>query len=225
MKENYQIYLPDQFRLSDQILVEILNFLIRKLEPCFSWICQKVEDWLWLFSRQYTTILSYCVYSVYLVLIVCGFDARCTCGVWNGSSVGVAVVHTGVFLYTRGNIHLTPPPKSHLNYHLWTLEFRASFLDLTPRHEQKSKTVSTEGSLLNCRHLRKFASQLPLEICLSIPASERQLRVTCASQECVWGLRGVLYSSKCMARVRHKYVTCASNNTRLTIIVNEVQQL
>ena len=31
--------------------IEMLNFRIRKWKPCFSWICQKVEDWLRLFSR------------------------------------------------------------------------------------------------------------------------------------------------------------------------------
>ena len=30
---------------------EIFNFPIRKWKPCFSRICQKVEDWLQLFSR------------------------------------------------------------------------------------------------------------------------------------------------------------------------------
>ena len=33
-------------------LKEIPNFLIRKWKPCFSRICQKVEDWLRLFSQQ-----------------------------------------------------------------------------------------------------------------------------------------------------------------------------
>ena len=32
---------------------EIPSFLIRKWKPCFSWICQKVEDRLRLFSRQF----------------------------------------------------------------------------------------------------------------------------------------------------------------------------
>ena len=31
--------------------MEIPNFRIRKWKPCFSWICQKVEDWLRLVSR------------------------------------------------------------------------------------------------------------------------------------------------------------------------------
>ena len=32
---------------------ETLNFLIRKWKPCFSRICQKVKDWLRLFSRLF----------------------------------------------------------------------------------------------------------------------------------------------------------------------------
>ena len=32
---------------------EMLNFPIKKWKPCFSGTCQKVEDWLWLFSRSY----------------------------------------------------------------------------------------------------------------------------------------------------------------------------
>ena len=34
------------------------NFRIRKGKPCFSQICQKVEDWLRLFSRLYSFIRS-----------------------------------------------------------------------------------------------------------------------------------------------------------------------
>ena len=36
--------------------IETLNFLIRKWKPCFSRICQKVEDWLQLFSRSFPSL-------------------------------------------------------------------------------------------------------------------------------------------------------------------------
>ena len=64
--------------LEASIVVEIPNFRIRKWKPCFSRICQKVEDWLRLFFRRLTPKSEHCVSSAdrhweKTILIVCGF--------------------------------------------------------------------------------------------------------------------------------------------------------
>ena len=60
MKKNDQIYVPQIYirtinftyqRPQCNQLIKMLNFHIRKWKPCFSGICQKVNDRLWLFSR------------------------------------------------------------------------------------------------------------------------------------------------------------------------------
>ena len=45
---------------------EMLNFPIKKWKPCFSGTCQKVEDWLWLFSRSYINHHHHHIFAIIL---------------------------------------------------------------------------------------------------------------------------------------------------------------
>ena len=91
MKENYQNYLLYKFLLRPQSARWDSQLPHKKWKPCFSGICQKVEDWLRLFSpiRHYGLEIT----SLFIYTSKSGFTR-------NNSKKGLAKNFTAIYGWT-----------------------------------------------------------------------------------------------------------------------------